>query len=509
MSKPNIVYIMSDDHCANAISIYGSRIAKVFQTPNLDRIGKEGAVLKSCFCTNAICSPSRASIITGLYPHKHGVKTLSDALDPELDTYPKRMQAGGYQTALVGKWHLHGVPQGFDYYEILPGQGEYFSPYFLDQTTDWEAVERFMDQQEDWSKVKNYGHFGQKHEGYVTDLITDKCVSWLEQRDQGKPFMLMCHHKAPHDDFEYHPRYERLFDDVEIPEPESLWEDKGHRSAGSREYGTTVSEKNPRRNAVTTMSRSGYPTGPLNLEGLDAVGRTKAAYQKYLKDYLRVVKGIDDNVGRLLDYLDKEGLAENTIVIYTSDQGMFLGEHDYIDKRWIFEESLQMPMLIKYPQEIKPGSIVEDIVTNVDFAPTLLDYAGLDAAANMQGRSFRKVIEGQTPDDWPNKVYYRYWMHMAHHDNPAHYGIRTKEYKLIFFYGLPLDASDALPEPTPASWELYDLRNDREELANVYDNPAYANVAQRLKEQLFEMKTEVGDGDDSYPELLGRVLETR
>jgi arylsulfatase A-like enzyme len=506
--RPNILYIMADDHCANAISIYGSRLASVFQTPHLDRIGKEGVVLNHSFCTNAICTPSRATILTGLYSHKNGVKTLSDPLDPALNTYPQIMQRAGYETAVVGKWHVHCQPQGFDYYDVLPGQGQYVDPYFLDQETDWETVDRRMKNQADWSKVKNLGETGKRFKGHVTDIITDKCLDWLEQRDKNKPFMLMCHHKAPHDDFEYHPRYEHLFDGIEMPEPKSLWEDKSHRSDGSREYGTTVSEKNKRRNAVQTMSKPDYATGALDITGLEPAERTKAAYQKYIKDYLRVVKGIDDNVGRLLDYLDKEGLTENTVIVYTSDQGMFLGEHDYIDKRWIFEEALQMPLLIRYPQEIKPGTRVDDIVTNVDFAPTLLDYAGLAKPVEMQGRSFRPVIIGNASQDWPNLLYYRYWMHMAHHDNPAHYGIRTKDYKLIFFYGLPLDATDALPDLTPPGWELYDLKHDPQELRNVYERPEYADIVTILKKQLFEMKKEVGDEDDSFPELVQRVQET-
>lgn len=490
--KPNILYIMADDHGANAISAYGSRLAEVFETPNIDRIGKEGAILTNCHCTNAICTPSRATILTGQYSHTNGVKTLSDVLNPDKETYPKMMRDSGYLTAVVGKWHVHSQPQGFDHYDILPGQGLYFDPYFLNSDCDWEA----------FGKNPHSSKQGKQHIGHVTDLITNKCLNWLENRDKDKSFILMCHHKAPHDDFEYQPKYENLFDGIEIPEPDSLWEDKSHRSIGSREYGTTVSEWNQRRNAVQTMSRSDYATGPLDIAGLDAVGRTKAAYQKYLKDYLRCIKGIDDSVGQLLDYLDREGLAENTVVIYTSDQGMFLGEHDYIDKRWIFEEALQMPFLIRYPKEINPGTMVDDIMTNVDFAPTLLDYAGLEKTAKMQGQSCRQVLKGDTPDHWSNRLYYRYWMHMAHHDNPAHYGIRTKEYKLIFFYGLPLDATDALPNPTPASWELYDLVKDPQEMCNVYDRPEYSGVVQNLKEQLSAMKKEVCDEDDKYPEML-------
>lgn len=496
--KPNILFIMADDHAANAISSYESRLAKVFSTPNIDKIGKEGAVLRNCHCTNALCTPSRATILTGQYCHTNGVKTLNDPLDIDRNTFPQMMQNHGYQTAVVGKWHVHTEPQGFDFYDVLSGQGLYFDPYFLDQDTDWSLIP-----ENDFNARQ-----GNMHQGYVTDIITNKCLEWLDNRDKSKPFMMMCHHKAPHDNFEYHPRYENMFEGVEIPEPETLWEDKSHRSVATREYGTTISEENKVRNAVKSLSSDNYPTGALDLTGLDEVERTKAAYQKYLKDYLRVVKGIDDSVGELLDYLNKENLMENTIIIYTSDQGMFLGEHNYIDKRWIFEESLQMPFLIKYPKEIKSNTVIDDIVTNVDFAPTLLDYIGLNKTDEMQGRSFREVLKGNTPDDWSNRVYYRYWMHMAHHHNPAHYGIRTKQYKLIFFYGLPLDATGALPDNTPPGWELYDLKNDPFECKNVYSDPAYVDVISELKEQLFRMKHELGDDDIKYPELVKRVKQT-
>ncbi len=495
MSKrPNILYIMSDDHGSNAISAYNSRLASVFQTPNIDRIAKEGAIFQNAFCTNAICTPSRATILTGQYSHKNRVLTLADEMNPDLNTYPKMMQNAGYQTAVVGKWHVHCEVKGFDYYDVLPGQGFYFNPYFWDKETDWGAIKNVHMKEQ-----------GKQHTGYVTDIITEKCLNWLKQRDKDKPFMMMCHHKAPHDDFEYHPRYEHIFDGIEIPEPDSLWEDKSHRSIGSREYGTSVSERNKRRNAVKKMSRPDYPTGVLDITGLDATGRTKAAYQKMLKDYLRTVKGIDDSVGELLNYLEQEGILDDTVVIYTSDQGMFLGEHDYIDKRWIYDEALRMPFLVRYPKEIKSGSVINELVSNIDFAPTLLEYAGLSKTIEMQGDSFRGIANGNPPENWPNRLYYRYWMHMTHHDNPAHYGIRTLDYKLIFFYGLPLDAKDAMPDPTPAAWEFYDLRNDPYELKNVYGDPEYKEIIERMKQQLFEMKKEIGDEDDKYPELLERL----
>ncbi len=443
--------------------------------------------MENCHCTNAICTPSRASILTGQYSHTNGVRTLFDSLNPEIDTYPRVLSRSGYETALFGKWHLHTKPGGFGDYCVLPNQGKYFNPEFIDKGCEWSGSE-YPD--------------GDMHKGYVTDIITDMCIEWMEKRDKSKPFALMCHHKAPHDFFEYHPRDEHLFDGVEIPEPENLWEDKFHRSDGSRDYGTTVSDSNLRRNYVKMMTDPDYPTGQLDVSGMNSKQRTKAAYQKYLKDYLRTVKAIDDNVGRLLDYLDKNGLAGNTVVIYTSDQGMFLGEHDYIDKRWIFDEAMRMPLVVRYPAEIPAGAVMDSIVSNVDFAPVLLDYAGIKTPVTMQGESFRDVLRGDEPADWPNIVYNRYWMHMAHHDNPAHYGIRTKEYKLVYFYGLPLDASGAVHYPTPEGWEFYDLKKDPGEERNAYDDPAYTDVIAEIKVSLKKLKDDIGDEDTRYPEML-------
>lgn len=495
-SRPNILYIMADDHAANAISAYGSRLAEVFTTPNIDRIAAEGCRLDNCSCTNAICTPSRAVILTGKSSHITGVRTLSDNMDPEEPTFPRMLQESGYSTALFGKWHVHSEPRGFDNFEVLPGQGLYFNPEFVSKGTLWP---------ED-SDGHGYPE-GQVEEGYVTDLITDKCIDWMKKRDTSKPFMLLCHHKAPHDDFEYHPRYEHLFDDLVIPEPDNLREDKSHRSDGSRDFGTTVSDRNMRRNAVTTMSRPDYPTGPLNITGLSTEERTSAAYKKYMEDYLRVCKGIDDNVGRLLSYLDEEGLTENTVVVYTSDQGMFLGEHDYIDKRWIYEEALRMPLLVRHPVSIPAGTVMDTVISNLDFAPTILDIAGLSSPSDMQGQSFRNILAGDEPAGWGNAAYNRYWMHMSHHDVPAHFGLRTKEYKIIFFYGLPLDATDALPGITPPGWELYDLENDPFENRNVYNDPAYTGLKEEARRRLFEVRENLGEDDSAYPELM-RLLDT-
>lgn len=471
--RPNILYIMSDDHAANAISCYGSRLSRVARTPNIDRIAAEGVRLQECFCTNSICTPSRATILTGQYSHVNGVYTLADRLDPTRQNVAKLLQRAGYQTAIIGKWHLKTDPSGFDYWQVLPGQGRYHDP-------------RFYEIHGDGKRFKAY-------KGFSTDLITDFSLDWLKQRNVEKPFFLMCHFKNCHAPWDYAQRHAELYRDVEIPEPASLWEDKSHRSPGSREYGFTI-ETN-----VERMSRKNYPTGPLDTSGMNSEQRRKAGYQKYLKDYLRCVAAIDENVGRLLEYLDKEGLTENTVVMYTSDQGLFLGEHDYIDKRWMFEEALQMPFLARYPGEIKPGSVNDDIIINADFAPTFLDFAGRPTPADMQGRSFRTNLAGKTPTDWRSAMYYRYWQHTT---RPAHYGIRTKRYKLIFFYGLPLDAKGADKVPTQPGLELYDLEKDPKELKNVYNDPAYATVVKKLKAQLLHLKQELGDTDEKYPDLM-------
>ncbi len=513
--RPNVLFIMADDHAANAISAYGSRLASVFRTPQIDRLASEGMVLENCHCTNAICTPSRATILTGRHSHVNGVRTLYDPLPADAHTFVEDFQAAGYATAIFGKWHLHARPRGFDTFSILPGQGFYHDPYFVDPDDKWPSPESDRSTGVGGARGGGAGEGrfypqGERHTGHVTDIVTDKTLDWLAHRDRDKPFLLFCQHKAPHDEFEYAERYEHELDGIEIPEPDSLFEDKSHRSDGSRDYGTTVSDRNVRRNAVRTMSREDYPTGSLDIRGLGSRDRTKAAYQKYLKDYLRCVRGIDDGVGRILELLDRDGLRDNTIVIYTSDQGMFLGEHDYIDKRWIYEEALQMPFLVRYPPEIRPGSRSDAVVSNLDFAQTLLDYAGIaapgansaaSAASGMQGRSFRPILAGDEPADWRHIVYNRYWMHMEHHDNPAHYGIRTREHKLIFFYGLPLDANGAQPYVTPPGWELYDLVRDPHELNNVYNDPEYAEVAARLKSELFALKRETGDTDEQYPEL--------
>lgn len=485
--QPNIIFIMSDDHAANAISCYGSRLAKVAPTPNIDRLAKEGMRFNHVMCTNSICTPSRAAILSGQYSQLNGVYTLNDDYNPEADNVVKQLQKAGYQTAIVGKWHLHKEPKGFDYYNVLPGQGLYYNPLFKEKGETW--VDHFKG--------------GKEYKGYVSDVTTDIALDWLDKkRDKDVPFFLMLHQKAPHAAFEFAERHKDYLKDVDIPSPKSLWNNENHGAPIEERYGSSVSERWKRRNMVDRMASDWWKTGQMDTTDMSYDEKTNAAYQKYLKDYLRCVKAIDENVGRVLDYLDKNNLAKNTIVIYTSDQGQFLGEHDYTDKRWMYEESLHMPFLIRYPKEIKPGKVNDDICLNVDFAPTFLDFAGVNKPEQMQGRSFREILKGETPKDWRQSMYYRYWMHMAHHDNPGHYGIRTERYKLIFFYGLPLGKKGAVKKATEPYWEFYDLKKDRLEMNNLYGDGRYDKIIAGLKIELLQLKKELKDSDDEYPELV-------
>jgi arylsulfatase A-like enzyme len=453
--QPNILYIMADDHAAHAIGAYGS---KINQTPNIDRIASEGVRLNNCFCTNSICTPSRGAILTGQYSHINGVKTLNDALDGSRQNVAKLLQPAGYQTAMIGKWHLKNDPTGFDYWNILPGQGVYHDPMFSDR--------------------------GQKkqHKGYCTDLIADFSLDWLKRRDPKRPFFLMSHHKAPHRPWQPDAKHAHMYQDLDVKEPFNLLDHYEHRSRAAANATLKVGENMNKQDVKRDI--------PPGLKG-DAL--RKWAYQFYIKDYLRCIASVDDNVGRMLDYLDSAGLAKNTVVIYTSDQGFFLGDHGYFDKRFMYEESLRMPFLMRYPGEIKAGSVNEDIALNIDFAPMFLDYAGLPTPADMQGRSFRPLVQGKRVSDWRQSMYYRYWMHLADHGVPAHYGVRTKRFKLVYYYGLALGSAGAIDKPTAPEWELFDLEKDPHEMSSVYDDPAYAGQVKELKLELDRLQKQVGD----------------
>ncbi len=464
---PNIIYIMTDDHAAQAISCYGSKINK---TPNLDRIAKEGMRFANCFCTNSICAPSRAVILTGKYSHINGVIDNAKEFDGSQQTFPKLLQKAGYETAIIGKWHLKTDPTGFDYWNILPGQGVYYNPVMIEM--------------------------GQKtkYAGYVTDIITDHCLNWLKERKGDKPFCLMYHHKAPHREWAPPLKYLTLYDDVTILEPATLFDDYSNRGRAAKEQDMTIEKtlndtdlklvapKNLTLEQKKLWDAAYEPKNEAfrkaNLKGKDLV---RWKYQRYIKDYLRCIASVDDNIGRVLDYLDEAGLADDTIVIYASDQGFYLGEHGWFDKRFMYEESLRMPLLVRYPKQIKPGSVNKDIVLNLDFAPTFLDFAGVSIPADMQGRSIRTLMQGKTPKDWRKSMYYHYYEYPAVHSAKRHYGVRTERYKLIHFYH---DIDE---------WELYDLQKDPDELNNIYNDPTYADVVNKLKAELSRLRKEFTD----------------
>jgi arylsulfatase A-like enzyme len=473
---PNILFIMADDHSSQAFGLYGNELDAWVQADQIQRLAREGMRLDRVYCTNSICVPSRATILTGQYSHRNGVYTLNDALPTEVEHVGHLMQKGGYQTALVGKWHLKKEPQGFDYYNVLPGQGLYQNPLLKEKGQAWQDA--------------NKG--GEQYQGFSTDVITDQALGWLQAREPDKPFMLMCHFKAVHEPFGFAERFQDLYQNDSLPLPASLFEDRSHRSAGSRDKGIFMQDLLWRYTNWTKR----YPNPPLDTTGMSEEEAIRAVCQKLRKDYLRGVAGINENLGRILDYLDRNGLAENTVVVYTSDQGYFLGEHGYMDKRWMLEESARMPFVVRYPREIKAGSENQDLILNVDFAPTFLDWAGIVKPKQMQGRSFRENLQERTPGDWRQSFYYRYWMQER---RPAHFGIRNDRYKLIFFYGLPLDKTQA--EPSPPGWELFDLEKDPREEHNVYGDPAYAEVVDELKAEMLRWREELGDMDEDYPEI--------
>ncbi|WP_281987201.1 sulfatase family protein [Aquimarina aggregata] len=518
--KPNIIYIMADDHTTQAFGVYGSRLAGLNPTPTLDKMAKEGMIFDNCFVNNSICVPSRAAIITGQRAQTSGVIDLEGVLPQEKQYLPKEMKKLGYQTAIVGKWHLHEEPAAFDYYKVLPVQGKYFNPDFRIQgDKPWPQ-----------NIVKTKGH--------SSDIITDSTLDWLKKkRDPSKPFFLMHHFKAPHDDFENAPRYNEYLKDTFIPEPRSLYENDNHGSIATRGKNDSltrvIASSVSRRNIIRNQAMNIYPEKEIYKKyGVaqeipitkhtrfnntkEEKEYTSTVYQDYLKKYLRCVKGVDDNVKRLLDYLEEEGILDNTIIVYTGDQGFMLGEHDYIDKRWMYDESMRMPFFVRYPKSIKANSRTDAIINNTDFAPTLITMAGGEQPKYMQGKSFKTILEtGEEPKDWQKATYYRYWMHLAHrHGNPAHFGIRTKAYKLIFYYGkywVDTDNPNAewnkkswgndFTRHTPVAWEFYDLKEDPKEMNNAYKDDKYVEVIADLKNQLLNMRKDLNETDVNYPHI--------
>lgn len=454
------MFVMTDDHAAHAIGAYGSRVNV---TPQMDRIAAEGMRLDNVFCTNSICAPSRATILTGTYSHINGVTTLDTPFDSRMPTFASALQEAGYQTALFGKWHLgHGGladPRGFDEWAVVPGQGEYHDPVFI------------------------HPEGRRTHEGYVTDITTDMSLGWLDRRDQDRPFCLLVHHKAPHRPWVPDEKHMHLYVEGTIPEPPTLHDDYSNRSEAAAAATMRISEDLDEEDLKQPVP-----------EGLTPEQELSWKYQRYMSDYLRCVASVDDNVGRILDYLDEHGLADNAVVVYTSDQGFYLGDHGWYDKRFMYEESLRMPLLVRFPSQVAAGSTCDQMVTNVDFAQTFLDLAGVPELPFMQGRSIAPLLRGERPDDWPTSMYYRYWMHDDNfHHIRAHYGVRTDRYKLIYYYndgrGLP-GTSDRTFDP---EWEMFDLETDPMELNSVYDDPEYTHVRKELEAELARVQTAARD----------------
>ncbi len=497
--QPNILFIMSDDHTRQAMSCYGSKINK---TPNLDRIAAEGMRFDNCFVTNSICAPSRAVILTGKFSHINGVTDNRRHFDGSQQTFPKLLQQAGYQTAMVGKWHLKSDPTGFDYWKVLPGQGNYYNPDFKTP----QGRERI--------------------EGYVTDVITDVALDWLkEKRDTQRPFLLMYHHKAPHRAWWPGPGHLETWEGETIPEPPNLFDDYSNRGRAAKEQEMSVEhdlrpsgdlklkpeqaaeirDKTPAGgrsyhnniNRMTESQRRAWHAayGPRNKKAVEEAPEgpdlVKWKYQRYIKDYLRCVASVDDNIGRVLEYLDESGLAKNTIVVYTSDQGFYLGEHGWFDKRFMYEESFSTPLLVRWPRKVRAGGINTDLVQNLDFAETFLDAAGAEIPGDMQGRSLLPLLRGETLTSWRDAVYYHYFEYPAVHMVKRHYGIRSKRYKLIHFY---YDIDE---------WELYDLEKDPREMNNLYGDPDYQDVVKQLEVKLAELRKYYGDSD----EVAERILE--
>ncbi len=483
LQQPNILFIMSDDHTSQAWGIYGGILEDYVHAPNISRLAQEGCVLDNCLVSNSICVPSRASILTGQYSHFSGVRTLSDKLDPAKENIAKVMQRGGYQTSIIGKWHLKREPSGFDYYCVLPGQGSY-----------WDPVLKTRDNWQDGGKG------GKSYKGFSTDVIAGMTIDWIDKRDKTKPFLAMCHFKATHEPFDYPERFKDLYKDMKIPVPDSFY-DQGAQTTGRSFRGQSMDNLKKRYLSATENAKkywrghSRYPGLPFSVDGLDNNAAREKTYQKFIKDFMRCGAAIDDNIGKLLDYLDRAGLAENTIVIYTADQGYFLGEHGWFDKRMIYEESAHMPFVVRYAKEIPAGTRNRDLVENVDFSALFADYAGLQRPDCMQGFSFRENLKGNTPDTWRHYGYYRYWEHSK--DRPGHFGIRGDRYKLAFFYGNGLAETDV----DTIFWDFFDLKKDPHELRNAYNDPQYQGIIKEMKQEILRQRKLCGDTDKQNPKV--------
>jgi arylsulfatase A-like enzyme len=484
--RPNIIYIMSDDHAYQAISAYGSSLKALAPTPNIDRIARDGMRFDRCLVTNSISGPCRAVILTGKYSHVNGfvANEGQKPFDGSQQTFPKLLQKAGYTTAMIGKWHLGSDPTGFDHWEILPGQGVYYNPDFI--TKDGKHQEK----------------------GYVTELITDKCINWLnEVKNSGKPFMLMMHHKAPHREWQPGPKELALYKNVIFPEPSTLFDDYSNRGTAENTQDMTISKtmrieedlklyKDKSKMKTTGLSRMDQQQmaawdavyDPIirsfyekNLSGDDLI---RYKYQRYLQDYLACIAAVDKSVGMVLDYLKANGLDKNTIVIYASDQGFYLGEHGWFDKRWMFEQSYRTPLIIQWPGVVIPGSVNNDMVSNIDLAETFLEMASVPVPSDMQGRSMVPILKGKTPGNWRKEHYYHYYEYPGSHMVKRHYGMSTERYKLIHYY-YNID-----------EWEMYDIKSDPEEMKNIYNNPEYASVRKKLHKRLSKLMIQYGDSEE-------------
>lgn len=495
--RPNILYIMTDDHTQQALHAYGHGLLDKVYFPNMDRLAKEGALFRNSFVTNSICAPSRAVLLTGKYSHLNGKIDNVAPFNWDQATYPKILQASGYETALIGKIHLEGKPQGYNYSLTLPGQGNYYNPEF----------------------IKN-GEEQVKFEGHCEALIPQFVIDWLDKDwDRSKPFAINYHTKAPHRNWMPEEKYLALYEDQEFPFPQNFFDDYAGRGTAAKEQEMEIVndmywgwdmkfEKNP---FTGKDSRLPAPFKRMNQEQMDAwnsvYGPTNQAfmdnkptgeelakfmYHRYLRDYLKVIKSVDDGIGRVLDYLEKQGLLENTIIIYTSDQGFYLGEHGWYDKRFMYEQSLSTPLLVRYPKEIQAGTVVEGMVLNLDHAPTILDYAGLPKPADMQGESWRQLAAGK-PVPKRDAIYYHYYEYPGPHNVKRHYGVRTDRYKLIHFYH---DVDE---------WEMYDLQTDPDEMNSIYGNPDYAQIQEMLHKRLGELRKQYGDSDELSQKFIDQI----
>jgi arylsulfatase A-like enzyme len=478
VEKPNILFIMSDDHAMQAISAYGHPVSQLAQTPNIDRLAEQGALFTANYCGNSICGPSRATVLTGKHSHKNGfMRNTRQGFDGSQQTLPKILQANGYETAIIGKWHLVSKPTGFDYWKILNDQGEYNNPDFITENDT------------------TY------YEGYVTDLITRFSKEWLDNRDKEKPFFMMMHHKAPHRNWMPAERHYNLYDEVEFPVPETYFDDydgrfaaanqemniyydmyEGHdlkmvETEGSRDLRfdpwphVWIDRMTPEQKELFWSAYRDNIDSFFELNPDDEKSIALWKFQRYMQDYLATIKSVDESVGEILDYLDEKGLTENTIVIYTTDQGFYLGEHGWFDKRFMYEESMIMPLLMRYPGKIKEGTIVAELTQNIDFAPTFLDYTGTEIPQDMQGVSFRPLLENRQPENWRKSLYYHYYEFPGFHSVRAHYGVKTKRYKLIHFYREDI-------------WELFDLETDPLEIKNIYEKAGTEEITTELKKEL-------------------------